>query len=61
MLIVPQVAAALILLVGAGLLTKSFRALQEVSLGMEPEGVLAVEVSFPDARYSTPQGRVGFP
>jgi predicted permease len=50
-LVVVQVAAALVLLVGAGLLTRSFAALRRVELGVEPEGVLTFEVNLPDVRY----------
>jgi predicted permease len=49
--VVVQVAAALVLLVGAGLLTRSFGALRRVELGAEPEGVLTFEVNLPDVRY----------
>jgi putative ABC transport system permease protein len=50
-LVVSQVALALVLLVGAGLLVRSFQALQDVDLGFEPEGVLAMSVLLPGSRY----------
>ena len=50
-LVVAQVAVALVLLVGAGLLVRSFAALRSAELGVEPEGVLTFEVHLPDARY----------
>ncbi|MEQ9400553.1 MAG: ADOP family duplicated permease [Longimicrobiales bacterium] len=53
-LVVVQVAAGLVLLTGAGLLTRSFLSLQDVALGVESEGVLSFEVHLPAARY--PQG-----
>ena len=50
-LIVGQVALALMLLVGAGLLLRSFQELRNVDLGFEPEGVLAMSVTLPPSRY----------
>ncbi len=50
-LVVSQVALALVLLVGAGLLVRSFQGLQDVDLGFEPEGVLAMAVVLPGSRY----------
>jgi predicted permease len=50
-LVVVQVAAALVLLVGAGLLMRSFTALRQVELGADPDGVLTFEVNLPVTRY----------
>jgi putative ABC transport system permease protein len=53
-LVVAQVAAALMLVAGATLLARSFGALADVPLGVEPEGLLTYEVHLPSARY--PEG-----
>lgn len=50
-LTVAQVALALILLVGAGLLLRSYGQLMAVDLGFDPAGVLSVKASLPEARY----------
>lgn len=50
-LVVAEVALAVILLVSAGLLLKSFQRLRSVDLGIEPENVMTFEVNLPGARY----------
>ncbi|HEX9886153.1 MAG TPA: ABC transporter permease [Longimicrobiales bacterium] len=53
-LVVSQVALALVLLVGSGLMLKSFVALRGVDPGFESEGVLTFRVGPPDAEYPEP-------
>ncbi len=46
-----QVAFALVLLVGAGLMTRTLAGLHRVDPGFDPRGILAVDLSLSDARY----------
>jgi putative ABC transport system permease protein len=50
-LIVGELAIALMLLVGAGLLIRSSVALQRVNVGFDPNGVLSVRIALPAAEY----------
>jgi putative ABC transport system permease protein len=59
-LVVSQVALALVLLVGAGLLLRSLLHLQAEPLGFEPARVLTLQLSFAEARYPTGQARGAF-
>lgn len=59
-LVVAEVAVALVLLVGAGTLVRSFRAIQAVDLKVETEGVLTYEVHLPTSRYPDGQSREAF-
>src|SRR5205807_4369393 len=51
--VVVEVALSLMLLVGAGLMIRSFVALQRVDLGLNPEHVLLGRLPFPRGRYET--------
>ena len=53
LLVIGEVSLALVLLVGAGLLVRSAIALQRVSPGFDPNGVLIATVALPAARYPT--------
>jgi predicted permease len=59
-LVVGETAVALMLLIGAGLLIKSFARLQQVDPGFERENVLTAQLSLPAARYATPEARAAF-
>jgi len=59
-LIVVEVALALVLLVGAGLMTRSFAQLMRVSPGFEPSNLLAVQVYLPQTTYKDAASRMRF-
>ena len=50
-LVVAQVALALVLLVGSGLMARSFMAMRGVDVGFEPENRLVFRASLPSAEY----------
>jgi putative ABC transport system permease protein len=58
--VVFEVALSLTLLVGAGLLMRSFVALREVHLGLQPDHVLSARLPLPQDRYKTAEQIAGF-
>jgi putative ABC transport system permease protein len=59
-LVVAEVAIAVTLLVGAGLLIQSFARLTRVKPGFNPEQLLTMRIGFPDGLYNTPEQIAGF-
>ncbi len=59
-LVMAEVALALVLLVGAGLLLRSFVHVLQADAGFRPEGVLTASVPLPQARYDTPEKKIQF-
>jgi putative ABC transport system permease protein len=59
-LMVFEVTSTLVLLIGAGLLIKSFWLVQEVNPGFNPNNLLTLELSLPDTKYKEPAQIDGF-
>ncbi len=59
-LVAGEIALALVLAIGGGLLVRSLLRLQAVDPGFDPSGVLAAKVSLPEASYKEPKDIVAF-
>jgi predicted permease len=59
-LVAAEVALAVILVIGAGLMIRTLSALGNIDLGFNPEQVLTMRVSVPATRYDTPERVVNF-
>ena len=59
-LVISEVALAIVLLIGAGLMVRTLAELSSVSLGLNPANVLTLRVQFSGERYNNPQSRVEF-
>ena len=59
-LVVAEVALSMVLLIGAGLMIRSFVELLRSDLGVDPTNVLTMEVSLPSDRYAQAETRLSF-
>ena len=59
-LVVVEMSLALVLLAGAGLMTRSFAALQQVKLGFEPAHTLTGSIALPRRRYTSDTAMLAF-
>jgi len=53
-LVAAEIAVSIVLLIGAGLMLKSFARLREVKLGFNPDRTLTLNLSLPRANYPSP-------
>ncbi|HEV2349246.1 MAG TPA: ABC transporter permease [Terriglobia bacterium] len=59
-LVVSEIAMALVLLIGAGVLMRSFIKLMNVDPGFDPQNVLTMNVELPDSRYTDATQMIAF-
>jgi len=59
-MVVTEIALALVLLIGAGLLLQSFAALTRVDLGFNPENAMTMRFNLPPGKYRTGEEKATF-
>ena len=59
-IVVGELALSVTLMIGAGLLVKSYRALASTTLGFEEKGILSFRISLPSAKYESRARRLAF-
>jgi putative ABC transport system permease protein len=59
-LVTGEIALAVVLLVGAALMVRSFIRLNAIDIGFDPDRLLAVTIGLDNARYGDERARIGF-
>ena len=59
-MVVTELALTVVLLVGAGLMVRSFMKLQQFDLGFPTEHIVTMRLELPQAKYKTAEERLGF-
>ncbi|HLN03528.1 MAG TPA: ABC transporter permease [Bryobacteraceae bacterium] len=59
-LVVSEMALAVVLLVGAGLFLRALARIERVSAGFRPEGVLTAKLTLPEAQYNSSEKQAAF-
>ena len=54
-LVITEIALAVILVIGSGLMIRAFWKLQQVNTGFEPAGVVSFSLNLPGVKYKTPE------
>ena len=60
LLVIGEVALAMTLLIGAGLMMKSFIRVRQINIGFNPDRVMTAKVALPATQYSAPAQRINF-
>ena len=59
-LLVGQIGLTIVLLVGAGLMIRSFLVTQQFDIGVNTQNLITVQINLPNARYPQPADRLAF-
>jgi putative ABC transport system permease protein len=59
-MVITSVALSLVLLVGAGLMSRTMLALQDVEIGFPPDRILSLRIPLPEKQYSGKERRLAF-
>ena len=59
-LVISEVALTLVLLIGAGILIRSFLHLRNLNTGLDSRGVLTMQIALPTTRYANPGQQIAF-
>ena len=59
-MVVTELALAVVLLAGAGLMIRSFLNLERLDLGFSPDHLVTMRLQLPDQKYKTPEARLEF-
>jgi putative ABC transport system permease protein len=59
-LVAAQIGLSIVLLVGAGLMMRTFFALEHVDIGINPNNILAARLVFPNGQYGTAEAKQAF-
>jgi putative ABC transport system permease protein len=60
LLVISEVALALLLMIGASLMIRSFLKLRQVNPGFNPANVLTASITLPSSKYSKPELQIAF-
>jgi putative ABC transport system permease protein len=60
LLVIAEMALAVVLLTGAGLMIRSFLKIYNTNTGVNPKNMLVMRLALPDAKYPKPDDRISF-